>query len=1592
MKKSLKRYLSILIALALCLTLLPAAGAAVSGGEPEHWKRVVQNENGTYTISLDITGDSEKTVSKANVVVVVDTSRSMNEATGNTEVTYTPTNSHGNSLYGLVNGEYVPLHRVTSGPIWNQTSTYYYPWTGSASTSTVYTGQRYSRQVNNQSRLEAAQDAINDLAQSLLANNGTGDESDIVEMALVSFATNATVRQQPTTSYSDFSARVNALTANGGTNWEAGLTAAGNIDFNDSNTTYIIFVSDGNPTFRDSANGYTGDWNSGSRVYGTGQEGEENVARCYAAALSAAAGLVQDGFVLFTIGVYGNVSRMESLAADSGAGVGNYYAADDTAALQEALADILGRIELAGIAQVHISDGTTSMVTTGAGVVSLLKVDEDSYKYYRAGGSDGAGGALYDPTANGGLGEVWAEAPAAELINGVVEWDLSEVGVLENGVKYTITFECSPSQFTFDLIADLNNGDADYNELDENIRRYLINNGNGSYSLLTNTSTSLSYIDTREENPEPHVSSFNEQEPMPTEVSSMVITKRWLNELDAQTAQPVEMRLVRDGVPVTGAGGQPLMLSLNSGNGWSDSVYIAVGQMTTDAATGRVNVFAPGHDYVVEEPEGVSRYWEMEIDTVRPMLLNGSLENLVLLTENEIPQGMEGADCYTDGSGEYCRVEGKVYRVRSGSSGAVLTATNYRRSYLDLKKTVIGAGAPADAQFTFSIGASDPHGERIRFAVYGSGSSSQPLTDIVTTAEPETENGQQTGFFSFASGSEIIVTLQAGWNLRIGDLLSGTEYEIKELQNMMPASFAFEQATTTEKLFGEDGSVQLTTEAYELPVVSQAIQNPNADYSVEFTNRYELGSLRIVKQAQGAQTPEGAQFTVTGPDNYSRTLSYAEFGNGQYTIGGLTPGSYRVYENEQSAGAAGYSLEVSYTPASAGTAAGAEVTVEMGETAQVTVTNEYTRNTGDLLIRKSVEGLEKLPETTAFTVTGPDDFRPVTISYADFTDGEYLLPDVPSGAYSVVETGAEVGGYSLAVSGNFGAEVESGKTGEISIINSYVQDTAKLIITKTLGENSAAVELPEGMKFTVAGPDNYFSEIYYGGFTNGSYELAVPVGEYTVSEDTDSAGLAGYSLSVSAGSQTVTLGKDEEKTAEIENTYTRLTGTLYLVKDIVSRNYLEVPGSAVFTVTGPDGFNRTVTYSEFSQDHTYILEDVPAGTYMVSEQGAEIEGYGLNVQYGTAEVTAGEEAELRVVNVYTRRMGGLRLQKTASGADVPDGTVFTITGPEDFEPLELTYGQINGNGFYAEVPTGEYTVTENEDSAQVQGYTLTISGDNGTEKTVSEGRTTIFTIANVYSGDLPEPPPHPPEPPEPPELDTENHYGYIIGYPDGTIRPEGNITRAEVATIFFRMLTDTSRREFWSTENDFTDVSAGDWYNNAVSTLAKAGVISGYPNGSFRPDDPITREELAAMAAGFLEKTEEDMAGADVFSDIGDTWARDFINLMAENEIINGYGDGTFRPQQTITRAETMALMNRLLKRAPDAGHLHAGMATWPDNADRSAWYYAHVQEAANSHVYTMNASGTYEVWTAMQAARDWTALEKEWSTAGSATGPAVTG
>ena len=287
--------------------------------------------------------------------------------------------------------------------------------------------------------------------------------------------------------------------------------------------------------------------------------------------------------------------------------------------------------------------------------------------------------------------------------------------------------------------------------------------------------------------------------------------------------------------------------------------------------------------------------------------------------------------------------------------------------------------------------------------------------------------------------------------------------------------------------------------------------------------------------------------------------------------------------------------------------------------------------------------------------------------------------------------------------------------------------------------------------------------------------------------------------------------------------------------------------------------------------------------------------------------------------------------------------------------------QIIGSSMYPEEPFVNKEAYETQDEEKVANpLTHAVIHLYTKEKYVPEQPTTDYLIPGLW-------------------LNTNDHYSYLIGYSDGTVRPNGKITRAEVATIFFRLLDDDTRAKYWSSENNFSDVSADKWYNNAVSTLSRMGVIGGYADGTFRPDAPISRAEFAKIAVSFTQNTGS--ATYNYFTDVKTTdWFAPYVTAAKDAGLIEGYSDGSFKPESKITRAEACAIVNRTLGRKPSKAHMKiSDRIDWPD-VQTTDWFYEAIMEATNSHTYQMGKR--VETWNDKLPQRDWAALETGWANA----------
>ena len=417
---------------------------------------------------------------------------------------------------------------------------------------------------------------------------------------------------------------------------------------------------------------------------------------------------------------------------------------------------------------------------------------------------------------------------------------------------------------------------------------------------------------------------------------------------------------------------------------------------------------------------------------------------------------------------------------------------------------------------------------------------------------------------------------------------------------------------------------------------------------------------------------------------------------------------------------------------------------------------------------------------------------------------------------------------------------------------------------------------------------------------------------------------------------------------------TLITETMKGQRTEAGKNYVYVPSETTVTVNG--GTSKLATTSKLTANDTvinlyyYLDETGKTGKDKENKPTDKPDGipdaWQYKVTFNVVNGSWNDKTNAAIVKYVTK--------KDTAGNNSATGTAKLDTVPE--------VGKEPNSGYKASGswdPTLSTGLEITQDTVFTYNYDQKSGGSGG-----SGGSSRPSTPPTV---DIPDD--------VPTGLNGKDHYAYIIGYGNNDVRPQNNITRAEVATIFFRLLTDETREANMTKSNSYNDVKDGDWFCCAVSTLSKMGIIKGYEDGSFKPNDPISRAEFAAIAARFDPDGDKTPA---TFADVTSHWAKDEISIAANHGWIKGYEDGSFKPDQKITRAETMTLVNRVLNRLPEAkDDLHKDMKTWVDNMDETAWYYLAVQEATNSH-YFKNKTGTkFEQWTDLRDTRDWSELEK---------------
>ena len=804
-------------------TVLSAAEGEEDG--PAHAKTLSDNGDGTYNITLSVTGrsSSSTTSSKADIVIVFDKSGSMNDHI------QSDTGSMG---YSSSSDTYFSLYKK-EGPWWypqyteisdsdNYTGTVYYSNRGNFS---EYGGQRYTTETC----LPIAKSAVNSLAEQLLSNNGNNTDVNTanVTLSLITFSSDSQTDISRTATLSDFTTAVNGITATGGTNWESALKRAKEITSRDGATKYVIFVSDGNPTYRLTSHGNNKDEDGykdvPQGVHGNGRYDDEGWNYSDAA---KQAQLIGSNF--YGVGVFGNVTNMQNLVSAAGATADHYQSASDQTSLNAAFANIIKSItNSATFKNVKITDHVTDL-----SAMSVVNGSVSDFTY----------------TMNG---ETWKNAPAAafkESSDGTgktVTWDLGNTTV-ENGVTYAVSFKIWPSQEAYDLVASLNNGTVQYSNLTSAQREQIVNS-EGTYYLQTNTgSNTLTYtkVDTTTDSDGNTTttttdgsSTFPNPEPgMALQSVKLKIKKVWNdNAYSDNRPSSITMQVTQDGDNYLNA------LVLNETNDWTKEIYIAPGIYVSPGTCGTsaegedAGVLEEGHTYTVKETDDY--HYELSVDPTHPML-DGTTTNdstdLINLLNKEVK--------YTNGE-------------------VSITATNTLRGGIEIKKeayandgsTIISSNnGIKDTEFTFTLNTlTIPDG----YTINSSDTTKKYIGDsyvkdskfVVWYTKGET-SGQ--------IGEGDTFSLKPGETLRLTNIPIGTQYSVSESTSSGYELFQVQAGTN-------NGTKTVQTIDGKNVLVASGTTIGNTNYQYEFDNKLMSTSIVIKKTTEDYSTGlDGSRFTL----------------------------------------------------------------------------------------------------------------------------------------------------------------------------------------------------------------------------------------------------------------------------------------------------------------------------------------------------------------------------------------------------------------------------------------------------------------------------------------------------------------------------------------------------------------------------------------------------------------------------------------------------------------------------------------------------------------------------------------------------------
>jgi hypothetical protein len=787
-------------------------------------------------------------------------------------------------------------------------------------------------------RLQAAKNAVNTLAEQLAQKKNSAGQP-LVRMSLIQFSTKASPVISEMTDLTDsgltsFKNKVNKLSASGGTNWDHALQLANEQSGLDSGrATFVIFVTDGDPTFRNSRMNVTdlelqgetndGAWNNYGQlspnpfylsddVYGPADN--DKTGKCYDAAVLQGTAIRAAGKNLYTIGISNSVQKVSDF--NTAVGGNGAYLTEDQEALQEAFAKIESEISgETGWGNIQMTDGITKLTNT-VQKTGLINVGGDFSYYIAPAPSNWASMTeaeknAYKPKDTDFVS--WdPEAAGAALANynattGAVEWNMGSTFMPEPGVTYQVRFKVWPSQEAYDYIAKLNNGTILYEpvegdnreSLTEAVRKQIIKNGN-TYTLKTNEPNAKTTYQSATRTGKTVTASgetktlmFPTVEDLNLSVDKMTVKKEWVNDLDSRWKSEVPLKLT------DGDGNLYRSFMLNDENNYTmKDNFISCGLAKVE--NNELVIYEQGHDFMLTEPEEYGYYWELDSQIYRPMIIDAQL---TMLVKEDAPSGMGDKTYYVEQGTTYYKIgEGTYKAISTGNAAATITATNIRRSNLNLTKKVVDEKDKpviSSDPFTFAITVNDTQDAEVWFSVQtDANDTSTVVKKLSTNATAEVKNGEKTGYYHANSGSPITVSIQPGWNLRFTNLPNGTTYTITE---SVKEGYTFKSAAVDH-----EGTFAIQNGTTGTGV----IKAPNTQYTVTYTNQSKLPKVGIVKVVAGNTETKlnGATFTLYAIDkNGSETevgkyttsgMAKDETELGYVDIGVLSIGTYRLVETE----------------------------------------------------------------------------------------------------------------------------------------------------------------------------------------------------------------------------------------------------------------------------------------------------------------------------------------------------------------------------------------------------------------------------------------------------------------------------------------------------------------------------------------------------------------------------------------------------------------------------------------------------------------------------------------------------------------------